>query len=60
MKRIIIEHHPDVIPFTGIKRDGTIAPPDMIGMTIRVIDNHEAPPKPLAGVAALYRRKRRQ
>ncbi|ANZ50174.1 hypothetical protein PARSHIK_265 [Erwinia phage vB_EamM_Parshik] len=57
MVRIVIDHHPDVIPFTAIRKDGTIAPPEQLGMTIRVVPS--LTPKPLDGVAKLYHRKRR-
>ncbi|QQO90751.1 hypothetical protein pEaSNUABM42_00266 [Erwinia phage pEa_SNUABM_42] len=57
MVKIIIDHHPDVIPFTAIRKDGTIASPDEVGVTVRVVKSPT--PKPLDGVAKLYRRKRR-
>ncbi|ANZ49346.1 hypothetical protein FDI85_gp019 [Erwinia phage Machina] len=57
MVKIVIDHHPDVIPFTAIRKDGTIAPPEQLGMTIRVVPS--LTPKPLDGVAKLYHRKRR-
>ncbi|AWN09100.1 hypothetical protein MLDJOKPK_00187 [Salmonella phage SPAsTU] len=49
--------HPNVNPETGLRWDGTIAPPDEIGITIS-FPKPMPKPKPLEGLAALYHRKK--